>query len=105
MDGQLIAMFDGADDLVDIGDGEPRVDTLAEQIERQSDDVDIAGALTIAEQRPFDPFRPRHHGEIGGGDRGAAVVMRMHAEDYAIAVADVAAKPLDLVGIDIWRRH
>src|SRR5438270_1654435 len=41
MHGQLIAVLDGADDLVDVGDHQPRIDTLAEQIERQGDDIDI----------------------------------------------------------------
>ena len=62
---------------------EPGIDALAEQIERQGDDIDIAGALAIAEQRALDPVGAGHHRQLGGGDGGAAVVVRMHAEDDA----------------------
>ncbi len=56
---KLIAVLDGADDLVDVGDHQPGIDPLAEQIERQGDDIDIAGALAIAEERAFHPLRAR----------------------------------------------
>ena len=84
---------------------EARIDPLAEQVQRQGDDIDIAGALAIAEQRALDPVGPGHHAELGRGDRGAAVVVRMQAEDQAVAVAHVAREPFDLVGVDVRRRH
>ena len=65
------------DDLVDVGDRQARVDALAEQVQRQGHDVDIAGALAVAEQRALDPLGAGHHAELGGGDAGAAVVVRM----------------------------
>src|SRR5207237_3106582 len=87
---KLIAVLDGADDLVNVGDHEAGVYPLAEQIERQGNDIDIPGALAIAEERPFDPLRARHYRKLGGRDSGAAIVVRMHAEGDRVAVADVA---------------
>ena len=78
---------------------------LREHVQRHGDDVDIAGALAIAEQRALDPVGARHQREFGRRDRGAAVVMRMHREDHAVAVGDVPAEPFELVGIDVRRRH
>ncbi len=105
MDRQLVAVLDGTDDLVDVGDDEPRVDPLAEEVQRQGHDIDIAGALAIAEERAFDPLRTGHHRQLGRGDRRPAVVVRVHAQGDAVAVADVPAEPLDLIGVNIGRRH
>src|SRR6202047_1308700 len=105
MHGKLIAMFNGADDLVDVGDHQPRIDPLAEQVERQGDDIDIAGALAIAEERAFHPFRACHYCKFGGRHSGASVVVGMYAEGDRLAVADGAAEPLDLIGIDVRARH
>ena len=71
MDRQLVAVLDGTDDLVDVGDDEPRIDPLAEQVQRQGHDIDIAGALAIAEERALDPLRTGHDRQLGGGDRRA----------------------------------
>ena len=48
------------------------------EIQRERHDVDVAGALAVAEQRAFDAIGARHHAELGRGDRGAAIVVRMH---------------------------
>ena len=64
---------------VDVAEVEVGVDALAEQVQRQRDDVDVAGALAVAEQRALDAVGARHHGELGGGDGGAAVVVRDEA--------------------------
>src|SRR6266446_5535360 len=101
MDGQLIAVLDGANDPVDVADDEAGIDSLAEQIQSQGNNVDIAGALTIAEEGAFDAIRPRHDCQLGRRDGGAPVIVRVEAEGDAVAVADVAAEPLNLVGVDV----
>ena len=65
--------------LVDPGQVEPGVDALREQVERDRDEVDVAGALAVPEQRALDALRARHQAELGGRDGGAAVVVRMDA--------------------------
>jgi len=42
---------------------------------------------------------------IGGGGAGATVIVRMQTDHRAIATRKVAAKPLNLIGIYVWRTH
>ncbi len=105
MDGQLVAIFRHADELVDVRAIELRIHALAEHVHGQRDDVDIAGALAIAEERALDAVGAREQAEFGGGDGAAAVIVRMERDRNAIAVLDVAAEPFDLVGMDVGRRH
>ena len=102
---QLVRIFVDVLHPVDVGAVELGIDALRVHVERQRHDVDIAGALAIAEQRAFDAVRARHQAEFGGGDAGAAVVVRMQRDEQVVAVVEVAAHPFDLVGIDVGRRH
>ena len=53
---------------------------LRVEVHRQRDEADVAGALAVAEQAAFDAVRAGHHGELGRGDAGAAIVVRMHGQ-------------------------
>ena len=79
------------------------IDALAEEVQRQGHDVDIAGALAVAEERPFDAVGPRHHGKLGGGDRGAAIVVRVYRQHDRVAGRHVPREPFDLIGVDVRR--
>ena len=105
MDRQLVAIFIGLGQVIDVREIQMRIDTLGEQVETQGDDVDIAGALAIAEQRAFDPVGPGHHRHLGGGDATAAIVMGVNRQDHCVAVGEPAGHPFDLVGVDIRGRH
>ena len=76
-------------------DVELGVDALAEQVHGQVDDVDVAGALAVAEQRALDPVGAGHDAELGGGHRRAPVVVGVQAQAHLVAVADGAVEPLD----------
>ena len=104
VDRQLGAVLDGPAHLVDVGDVDLRVDALAEQVHRQGDQADVAGALAVAEQAALDPVGAGHHRQLGGGDGGAAVVVRVQADHRVGAPGELAAEPLDLVGVDVGRR-
>ena len=56
-----------------------RVDALAEQVQRQRHQADVAGALAVAEQAALDPVGAGLHAQLGGGDGRAAVVVRVQA--------------------------
>ena len=103
--GQLVAVLGGAADLVEVAEVDLRVDALREQVDAQRDEVDVAGALAVAEQAALDAVGAGHVAELGGGDRGAAVVVRVQRQDHVLAVGEVAAHPLDRVGVDVRRRH
>ena len=80
------------------------IHALAHHVHRQRDHVDVAGAFAVAEQRAFDAVGAGHDAEFRGGDAGAPVVVRMQRQHDAIALAEIAVHPFDLVGVDIGRR-
>lgn len=94
-------MLDRTADLVDVGEVDHRVDALAEQVQAQGHQAYVAGALAVAEQAAFDPVGARHHRQLGGGHCGAAVVVRVHGQAHILAAGQVAAHPLDLVGVHV----
>ena len=102
---QLVALLDDALRLVEPREVELRIDALREQVERDRDEVDVARALAVAEQRAFDAVGAGHQAELGGRDRGAAVVVRMDAEDDVVAARDVPLEPLEPVGVDVRRER
>ena len=79
------------------------IDPRREQVHGDVDDVEVAGALAVAEQRALDAVGAGHDAELGGGHAGAAVVVRVQADDHGVAVADRAAEPLDHVAVHVRR--
>jgi hypothetical protein len=71
----------------------------------KGDQVDIAGPLAMAEEAALDTVGAGHLGELGCGDAGAAVVVRVHRDADVLAVADVAAEVLDLVAVGVRGAH
>ena len=57
----------------------------------------------LPNKRAFDAVGAGHHAELGGRDAGAPVVVRMQADDHAIALAYGASEPLDDVAVDVGR--
>ena len=45
----------------------------------ERDQADVAGALAVAEQAALDAVGAGHVAQLGGGDGGAAVVVRVQA--------------------------
>ena len=81
MDGQLIAGFGAARRFVDIGEIQFWINALRVKIKSQRHDVDIAGALAVAEQGTLDALGAGHDRQFRGRHRGAPIVVRMHAQD------------------------
>jgi hypothetical protein len=81
----LVAFLDQLAHLVDVREVQAGCDALGVQVQGQGHQVDVAGALAVAEQAAFDAVGAGHHGQLGGGDGGAAVVVRVHADDQAVA--------------------
>ena len=84
---------------------EPGVDALRQQVQRERDDVDVAGALAVPEQRPLDAVGAGHQPELRGRHRGAAVVVRVDREDDLVARGEVALEPLESVGVHVRRER
>ena len=58
---QLVAMLDGAADLVDVGEVQPGCHALRVEIQRDVHQVEVAGALAVAEQAAFEAVGAGHH--------------------------------------------
>ena len=80
-----------------------RINAVHEQIHRQSDDVDVAGALAIAKQRAFDAIGASHHTKLGCGDSATAIVVRVQRQHKFVAPWHVATEPFDDIAINIGR--
>ena len=98
---QPVAVLGRAAQRIDVGHVELGIDALAEQVHGQRHDVDVAGALAVAEQAAFDAIGAGQHAELRRGDGAAAVVVRVQRQHDGVAVAHVAQEPLDRVGIDV----
>ena len=77
MDGQLVAIFDRLNDLVNVAEIEAGVDPLRVHVERHRHQIAIAGALAIAEQTAFDTVRARHQPQFRRCNASAAIIMRV----------------------------
>ena len=94
MNGQLVAGFRAMRDRVDVGKVELRIDALGVQVHRERHDVDVAGALTVTEQRAFHALGASHHGEFRGRYAGTAIVVRVDADDDTVTARDVACRTI-----------
>ncbi|OBQ28601.1 MAG: hypothetical protein AN485_24145, partial [Anabaena sp. MDT14b] len=98
---QLVAVFDGLDNFINIAEIEAGVQPLCIHVQRQRHQIDIAGALPIAEQATLNTVPACQQAQFGGCDAAAPVIVRMQADDHMIARADMAAHPFNLIGIDV----
>ena len=104
MDRQLIAIFHGLNDFIDIAEIKAWVQPLRIHVQRQRDEVDIARPFPIAEQATFDPVTACQQAKFRRSDAAAPVIMRMQADDNRVTRADMFAHPFDLVRIYIGHR-
>ena len=84
---------------------ELRVDALRKHVEPYCYDIEVAGALTVAEQRALNPVRSRKKRKLRRGDAASAVVMRMDADNGGFTVWEMADKVFHLVGIGVRGTH
>ncbi len=103
VDRQLVALFDHLAHRVDVGEVQLRMQALGVHVQGQGHQVDVAGALAVAEQATFDAVGAGHQAQLGGGHAGATVVVGVQADDHAVTLVDVAVEPFDLVGVDVRR--
>ena len=98
---QTVAVLGNSTQVIDVTDVELGIDAHGEQVHGDVDDVDIAGALTVAKQRALDPVRPRHDAELRRCHSAAAIVMGVERQDDPLTLADRAEEPLDDVPVHI----
>jgi hypothetical protein len=81
------------------------INALRVQVETDRHQAAVARALAVAEQAALDAVGAGHQAELRRSDAGAPVVVRVEADHRALAVRQVAAEVLDLVGVDVGRRR
>ena len=85
---------------LDVAEVERRVDALREQVQRQGDEVDVARALAVAEQRALHPVGP-----ASTANSAAATACRGRYAGAGWARwrrgLDGADEPLDRVGVHV----
>ena len=97
--------------LIDLADGghiaeiEVRVYAVAVHVHGQRNSIDVAGALTVAEQAALDALGTGQDGQLGVGNAAAAVIVRMGRQNNAVTIFQVFGAPLDLVGVDVRHAH
>lgn len=96
MNGDVVALDDSVDDLLKVGEVELGRDALGVEVEGEGDEVDVSGALSVAEEAALDTVGSGHESELRGGNSGATVVVGVEGDDDAFTVLDVAAEVLDL---------
>ena len=82
-----------------------RVDAEREHIHRQRDDIDVACAFAVAEERAFNPVRARQQSELTISHAATAVVVRVQAEDNFIAELEVLVNVRNLRGVNVRQTH
>ena len=100
--GALLAHFH---DLIDILKVQLGIDTLGEHVVGDCQDIDITGPLAVAKKRTLDALRAREKRELRRRDAASPVIVRVYAQDDAVPVFEMTAHPLDLVRVDVGRRH
>jgi hypothetical protein len=80
MDRKLIAFFHALADCIDVGKIQPGCTPSSYGFSAERDQIHVAGALAITEQAAFYAVRAGHDGQFCGGNRGASIIMRVHAK-------------------------
>lgn len=102
---QLIALFHYFHHLFQAAEVRARRHATGIEIQRQRNQIDVAGTLSVAEQAAFDPIGTGQQRQLRAGHAGTAIVMRMYADRHIGATAEVTAEPLNLIGIHVGRTH
>ena len=67
--------------------------------------IQVSGTLAISKKRSFDTICSSHQSKLGCGNACAAIVVGVEANCRTVAAREIAAKPLDLVGVHIGRKQ
>ena len=91
-------------DTIDIAEIEAGMNAMSVHVQRDSHDIDIAGALAVSEERSFDPLGAGQKPEFRRRDPGSAIVVSVQRDHGAISPRQMPAHPFDLIRMHIWRR-
>lgn len=78
---------------------------MGKEIEREGDQIDVSGALSVAEQRPLHTLTACQNPQLRFRNSASAVVVRMQGENHVFAVIESVAHVFDLVCINVRHRE
>lgn len=96
VDGKIVTVYDSVDCRWHIAEVEFRVYPLCVQIEGESNDVDVACTLAIAEQAPFYSVSTSKDAKLGCCNCLSPVIVVVQADNNFFSLGDVRTKVLDL---------
>ena len=82
---QLVAVLNRLANLRNVGIIDLRIDALREEVQTKRDQIDVAGALAVAQQAAFDTIGTGKHGQLGGGHAHALIVVRVQRQHHGVA--------------------
>ena len=97
-------MLHGAADLVDVREVDARINSLAEKIQAQGQQVNVTGTLTLSQEATFDAVCAGEECKFSTGDTGSTIIVRVNRQRNVLASGKVTRHVLDLVGEDIGGR-
>ena len=100
----LSAVLHSAADLINVREVDTRINSLAEKIQTQGQQVNVTGALTLSQEAAFNAVSASEKCKFGTGYAGSTVIVRVNRQRNVLASGKVARHVLDLVGEDIGGR-
>jgi hypothetical protein len=73
MDGQVIALSDSVDNMLNVAEVDVRVDTLRVVVQSEIDEVDVPCALPVSKKAAFYAISSSKNSKFGGGDASPCV--------------------------------
>ena len=80
------------------GEIQLRVDALGVHIHGHGDHIQVAGALTVAEQGGLNAVGASQQAHLSSGDTGATVVVGVEGDDGTLPTGQVADEVFQLIG-------
>ena len=102
---QLVAVLNRLANLRNVGIIDLRIDALREEVQTKRDQIDVAGALAVAQQAAFDTIGTGKHGQLGGGHAHALIVVRVQRQHYGVARHQIVRHVFHLIGEHVRSGH
>jgi hypothetical protein len=103
VNGQVVALGDGLDRLEQAGEVEVGMDALGVEVDAEGDEVDVSGALAVAEETAFYTVATGKEAKFRGSNPGATVVVSVETDDDVFAIVDVPCEVFNLNAPDVRR--
>ena len=100
----LSAVLHSATNLVNVREVDARINSLAEKIQSQGQQVNVTGALSLSQEAAFNAVSAGEECKFGTGYAGSTVIVRVNRQRNVLASGKVTRHVLDLVGEDIGGR-